>query len=141
MYFNNSSSGILEINKLQSYGVVRAYSTPNAIIISKPKIASRTLDVHYERYLQETLKLPDNKFQLNTIGQEIVNDLLPTNWKWGFNRELNELGDDKEKLLILWILLNRVFPGLLTDLSSVELVDGNEPFESSTAVLDNSKNL
>jgi len=141
VYFNNSSSGILEIDKLQSYGGVRAYSTPHAIVISKPKIASRTLDVHYERYLQETLKLPDNKFQLNTTGQEIVNDLLPDNQKWGFNREVNESGDDKEKLIILWILLNRVFPGLLTDLSSVELVDENTPFESSTAVLGNSKNL
>lgn len=116
MFVYNNSSSILEVSKFNKYDRVRVYNTPHAIIISKPKIASRTLDVHYERYLQETLKLPTNKWQLNKEGQKHI-------------QEGTNLGQ----------YLNEVFHDLFLGLSEVQLVKGNVPFKGNTPILDSNQ--
>jgi len=83
---------------IQDYGTLLFYNSPNSIIISRNKIASRVTDAYWSTYIRDVLK-ENIEFKLTGTGEEVyINQVT--------NQNLDKEKIDKQQWMVDQFIMN-----------------------------------
>ena len=84
---------------IQDYGTLLFYNSPNSIIISRNKIASRVTDAFWSQYIRDTFK-ENIEFKLTGTGEEVYINQIS-------NQNFSRTSKFKVLVSVQWSLDNR----------------------------------